>query len=265
MTAALLTPETRWYCPNCGHEDVTKQAGHHVRFHACPRLFGLSAPMVIKGVKAHVFAVEREDYVGHELVQTDGRGRPIMSVITERADGQDVAVYAPTARNNAPGIPPEFAHNSWSASKIFSAFITDALNNTAALDLNSDTIEAALFDNSITPSQSAAAASTAYGAGVWASGGVSDASGWPALGRPLAGIASGFSSNVFTFDANDTASANSTTTLTNATGVLVYDHTLAAPVADQGICYNYLGGANSVVNGSFTVVWNASGIMFLTL
>jgi hypothetical protein len=56
---------------------------------------------------------------------------------------------------------------AWSASKIFSSFVTDALNNTAALDLNSDTLKVALFDNSITPSQTVASASSAYGAGVW--------------------------------------------------------------------------------------------------
>ena len=154
---------------------------------------------------------------------------------------------------------------AWTNSKIFSAYITDALNNTAALDANSDTITVALFDNSITPSQTVASASTAYAAGVWASGGVSDASGWPAAGRDLASIASGFSSNVFTFDAADTVSANSSTTLTNAYGCLVYDNTLTTPVADQGMCFNYFGGANSVTSGTFTVVWNASGIFALTL
>ena len=154
---------------------------------------------------------------------------------------------------------------AWSASKIFSAYITDSLNNTAALDLDADTIKAALFDNTITPSQTVTSANSAYAAGAWASGGVSDASGWPAAGRQLLSISSTFSSNVFTFDAADTASANSTTTLTNAYGCLVYDDTLTTPVADQGICFNYFGGANSVTSGSFTVVWNASGVMSLTL
>lgn len=154
---------------------------------------------------------------------------------------------------------------AFTTSKIFSAFVTDAMNNTAALDLDTDTIKVALFDNTITPSQTVASASTAYAAGVWASGGVSDASGWPAAGRPLVTVTSGFASNVYTFDAADTASANSTTSLTNAYGVLVYEDTLTTPVADQGICFNYLGGPNTVTNGSFTVVWNASGIMTFTL
>ena len=154
---------------------------------------------------------------------------------------------------------------AWSNSKIFSAFPTDAFNNVAALDIDTDALKAALFDNSITPSQTVASASTAYGAGVWASGGVLDASGWPAVGRPLVSVTSGFASNVYTFDAADTVSANSSTTLTNAYGCLVYDDTLTTPVADQGICFNYFGGANSVTAGTFTIVWNASGILALTL
>lgn len=149
------------------------------------------------------------------------------------------------------------------SSKIFSAFITDAMNNTAALDLNSDTIKAALFDNTITPSQTAASASTAYGAGAWASGEQTNG-GWSAGGLALASIASGFSSNVYTFDAADTANG-SAATLTDARGCLVYDDTLASPVADQGICYNSFGGSNAVTSGTFTVVWNASGIFALTL
>lgn len=150
---------------------------------------------------------------------------------------------------------------AWSASKIFSAFVTDALNNTAALDLNADTFKVALFNDTITPSQTVATASTIYGAGVWASGGVGDTPSWPAVGRDLASIASGFSSNVYTFDAADTASADATTDLASVFGCLVYDDT----VADQGVCYNYFGGTNSVTNGTFTVVWNPSGIFALTL
>lgn len=154
---------------------------------------------------------------------------------------------------------------AWTLSKIFSAFITDVLNNTTAMDMNSDTIKAALFDNSITPSQTVASASSAYGAGVWAAGGVGDTPSWPAVGRDLASVASGFSTNVYTFDAADTVSADATTDLASVFGVLIYDDTIAAPVADQGVCFNYLGGSNSVVNGTFTVVWNASGIFALTL
>ena len=161
---------------------------------------------------------------------------------------------------------------AWSASKVFSAFTTDAYNKAKGWNLGSDAIEAALFDNSITPSQTVASASSAYAAGVWASGGVVDTgtsapAGWPALGRPLQSLSSTFTTNVYTFDAADTVSANATTTLTNAYGTLIYDHTTTSPagVTDQGICYLYFGGANTVTLGTFTIVWNASGLFTVTL
>lgn len=161
---------------------------------------------------------------------------------------------------------------AWSASKIFTAYIHDVLTNLTAIDLDTDALlEAALFDNTLTPSQVVTAANSAYAAGVWAAGGVVDTgtsapAGWPALGRPLAGVTvSAATVNPIMFDANDTVSANATTTLTNAYGVLIYDHSIAAPVADQGICYNYFGGANTVTLGTFTIVWNASGLLALTL
>src|SRR6478752_1383106 len=122
---------------------------------------------------------------------------------------------------------------AWTNSKIFSAFPTDSFNSTASLNIDADALKAALFDNSITPSQTVASASTAYGAGVWASGGQSSSTSWPAVGRPLASVASGFSSNVYTFDAADTVSADANCTLSGTYGCLVYNDTLASPVADQ--------------------------------
>jgi hypothetical protein len=156
---------------------------------------------------------------------------------------------------------------AWTNSKIFSACLTDALNKAKGWNLGADTVEAALFDNTITPSQTVTSANSAYAAGVWASGGVSDASGWPALGRPLVSETSTFTTNVYTFTAANTVSANSSTTLTNAYGTLVYDHTTTSPagVTDQGICFNYFGGANTVTAGTFTIVWSGSGIFTLTL
>lgn len=150
---------------------------------------------------------------------------------------------------------------AWSNSKILQQALPDMFNNTAAFDVDSDAWKAALFDNTITPSQTVSAANGAYGAGVWAGGGVLDASGWPAVGRPLASITSTVTTGTYTFDAADTVSANSSTTLTNAYGTLIYDDTLASPVAKQGLAYLYFGGANSVTAGTFTIVWNASGLV----
>ena len=155
---------------------------------------------------------------------------------------------------------------AWSASKIFSATITDLVNNTTAMDGNSDTSHAALYDNDITPDQTVASANTAYNAGQWASAGneVFDGAEWAQGGVALGSVTSGFTSNVYTFDAANTASGTSAT-LANVFGCLVYDTTIATPVADQGWCYNYFGGTNSVTDGTFTIVWHTSGIWALTL
>jgi hypothetical protein len=77
--------------------DVTP-AGLPNRFHTCRALGGITAPLVADGSGVRVRAVEREDYVGKEIVQYDDNGRPIMAVITDRPDGSnDVVVLAPTA------------------------------------------------------------------------------------------------------------------------------------------------------------------------
>jgi hypothetical protein len=100
MPVFALATERRWECPNCDHTDVTHESQPHTRFHNCRGLAGLSAPMVPAGTRCKVEAVERGDYVRDELVQTDSDGRPVMSVVTTRDDGNDVAVYAPTAQLN---------------------------------------------------------------------------------------------------------------------------------------------------------------------
>jgi hypothetical protein len=155
---------------------------------------------------------------------------------------------------------------AWSNSKMFAAFVTDVFNNTTAMDLNSDTFKAALYNNSITPDNTAASASTAYDTGQWATANeLSDTTEWDAAGEPLTSVTSTFTSTTYTFDAADTPSGGTSATLTNVYGCLVYDDTITTPVADQGICYNYFGGANSVTNGTFTIVWSASGIMTVSV
>lgn len=93
----LVSAITRWTCPNCTQEDATSESRPHTRFHVCKGLRGLVAPMVRAGTKAKVEARDRDDYVGSELVQTDGNGRPVMSVVTTRDDGEDCVVFAPAA------------------------------------------------------------------------------------------------------------------------------------------------------------------------
>jgi hypothetical protein len=97
VTQVVLQAEHHWTCPNCTATDVTREQAPHTRFHACRGLRGLTAPMVPAGTSCKVEAVERGDWVGRELVQVDGEGRPVMSVVTTRDDGTDVAVFAPCA------------------------------------------------------------------------------------------------------------------------------------------------------------------------
>lgn len=92
----LAPPEQRWECPNCDLQQVTREQRVHTRMHPCSGLAGLTAPMVPAGTCCKVEAVEREDYIGRDLVQLHD-GRPVMSVVTTRDDGQDCAVFAPTA------------------------------------------------------------------------------------------------------------------------------------------------------------------------
>jgi hypothetical protein len=54
--------------------------------------------MLQKGVAGKVELKEREDYVGAEKVQLDPElGRPVMSLVTTRDEGQDTMVFAPVA------------------------------------------------------------------------------------------------------------------------------------------------------------------------
>ena len=98
MSIPIIPTVIDWYCPECGQTDQTNQPGMHVRYHTCPRLRYLSTPMLRKGVAGRVHVREREDYVGNEQVQTDGDGRPVMSIVTEYENGRtDAIVFAPVA------------------------------------------------------------------------------------------------------------------------------------------------------------------------
>lgn len=158
---------------------------------------------------------------------------------------------------------------AWSNSKMFRATLANYLGLTTgfAMDLDADSFKVALYDNDITPDNDVTAANTAYNVGQWVTTGneVFQAGQWAQGGVALTSqsLNSATADAVF-FDAADTASG-SAATLANVYGCLVYDDTLTTPVADQGLCYNYFGGTNSVTNGTFTVVWHANGILRFTL
>lgn len=93
----LQAPLTVWECERCPKEDATREPRVHTRFHSCPAVGGSWVPMVVRGEGSRVLLREREDYIGAEQVQMID-GRPVMSAVTEHADGRvDAAVYAPTS------------------------------------------------------------------------------------------------------------------------------------------------------------------------
>lgn len=155
---------------------------------------------------------------------------------------------------------------AWSASKIFRQYLADSLNRTAPLDADGDSLKVALFNNAVTPDQNATAANTAYNAGTWVTANeVFQAGQWAQAGVVLAGrtVDVGTAGVVF-LDGTDTASG-SAATLTGFYGSELYDDTVTSPVADQGICFNYFGGTQSVTAGTATIVWHANGLMRYTL
>jgi hypothetical protein len=98
MNVPLLVPTHRWYCDRCSQTDVTHDVVPHFRYHTCPGWRGMSAPFILEGTKAKVTLHEPEDYVGDRMVQRDERGRPVMSITTERENGRmDTIVFAPAA------------------------------------------------------------------------------------------------------------------------------------------------------------------------
>ena len=152
---------------------------------------------------------------------------------------------------------------NWANSKMFASYLVGTMNRSLLFDIDTDIMKAALYNNSITPDNTVSAANSAYNAGQWANANeVSHTAHWDAGGRTIASLTVVGSGTTVTVDATDTASADSATTLTANYGCLVYDDTIAAK---NGFCYNYFGGAQQVTSGSYTIVWNGSGIASLSV
>jgi len=138
--------------------------------------------------------------------------------------------------------------------------------------LSADTVNVALFGNSVSPDASAAVTSTGYNTGTWTTANeVTDATNWAAGGRALASktfsvltAGSQTTASGIAFDAADLAGGG-TVTISGAYGCLVYDATVTAgTVAKQGLCFNYFGGSQSVTAGTFTVTWDSTGVFKFT-
>lgn len=122
--------------------------------------------------------------------------------------------------------------------------------------LSADTIDVALFGNSVTPDKTAVVTSTGYNTGTWTTGneitGTGYSAGGTALGTKTFTIDTGSSSICFT-----AANPSWTGATITAYGCLVYDTTITGgTVAKQGLCFNSFGGsAQTVAAGTFTIQW----------
>lgn len=144
---------------------------------------------------------------------------------------------------------------AWGGSGLFVANMIGALGaNQIAIDLSLTTNKWALFDNTLTPNYDAAAASAAYGAGVWA-GGEASGTGYTAGGTAVASPTLTGASGIMTYDQADTQWTSST--ITGARGALMYANALTPKAAIIAVDF---GSAYSTSNGTFLIVWSGSGV-----
>lgn len=142
------------------------------------------------------------------------------------------------------------------ASKLYGNFVVKSFNK--EIDWDSDTIKVALITNAYTPDQDAhdyyddvvtnEVSGTGYTAG----------------GNTLANKTNTYSSatNVIVLDADDTTWASSTITARYA---VIYDATPATNATRPLIGYVDFGSDQSSSNGNFTITWDATGIVRVTV
>jgi hypothetical protein len=164
---------------------------------------------------------------------------------------------------------------AWSASNVFEQWVKNPLFNGSQGTpptlytgyAGADVFKCALYASGITPDRTAAVASTGYNTGVWITGNEKTGSSeWVAGGRALAGKTNASAgTGVITLDATDLIGTASIT-MASVEGCLIYDDTITGgTVADQGMCFLWFGGAQSVTAGTFSVVFNAAGIVTATV
>lgn len=148
----------------------------------------------------------------------------------------------------------------------YAGYTNTAPGGLSATGLVGDTIKFALFTNTGTPDQTVTTALlTAYNgtSSQWVTANESSATGYTAGGNALSGTRtwaydSGSGSICFFAGATSTAWTITAGTLTSYGGLL-YDTSLTTAgnfVANQGLCFNFFGGAQTLTgSGTFTVNW----------
>tara|TARA_E500000305_G_scaffold105837_1_gene103696 strand:- start:60 stop:488 length:429 start_codon:yes stop_codon:yes gene_type:complete len=139
------------------------------------------------------------------------------------------------------------------ASGLYGITFLNALKNTLALDLDSDTIKIMLVTSSYTPD---------FGAHDFKADVSNEISGtnYTAGGNTLSSLALTQTGGTIKFDAADTSWSSAT--ITDARGAVIYDDTLTD---DPLIAYIDFGANYSSTNGTFTIAFNAGGIFTIDL
>lgn len=141
-------------------------------------------------------------------------------------------------------------------SKLYGQFLQQALNK--EVDWDTDTIKVALLTNAYTPDQDAhnyfddVVANEVTGTG-YTQGGIT-------LSNKTNTYSS--STNVIVLDADDVTWSSSTITARYA---VVYDATPATNATKPLIGYVDFGSDQSSSNGNFTITWDATGIVRITV
>jgi len=141
-------------------------------------------------------------------------------------------------------------------SKLYGQFLSQALNK--EIDWDTDTIKVALLTNAYTPDQDAhnylddVVANEVSGTG------------YTAGGNTLANKTNAYNSatNVIVLDADDTTWSSSTITARYA---VIYDASPATNATKPLIGYVDFGSDQSSSNGNFTITWDATGIVRVTV
>lgn len=142
------------------------------------------------------------------------------------------------------------------ASKLYGQFLSQALNK--EIDWDTDTIKVALLTNSYTPDQDAHNywddVSTYQVTGT----------GYTAGGATLSNKTNTYNSgtNVIVLDADDVTWSSSTITARYA---VIYNDSPATNATKNLIGYVDFGSDQSSSNGNFTITWDATGIVRITV
>src|SRR6266498_1746672 len=162
---------------------------------------------------------------------------------------------------------------AWADSRVVQEWVKNPLFTgvtgapTNYLGWATDVFKCALFVfTGLTPDRNAIVGSTGFNTGVWTTGNEKFAGAeWVTGGRTLLSKTNVASGGTVTLDAADLLGTTSIT-MTDVGGCMIYDDAITAgTVADQGMCFLYFGGTQSVTAGTFSVVFNATCIVTATV